>query len=175
MPSKNPRIHPYICEDNYVRLRALAARPGHNESEIVDRALSAFFGHEMDDRRDAALIRRLDRMTRQSDVLKRNQIISAEAFALFMRYFLTVIPPVPDADKAAAQAQGAGRFEKYLESLQAVLADGESVLFTALEDVMVDQSAFFTKEELMRLHEPAPERPAKQAPEPKSVPETADV
>lgn len=165
MPSKNPRIHPYICEDNYVRLRALAARPGHNESELVDRALAAFFSHEMDDRRDAAIIRRLDRMTRQTEVLKRNQIVSAEAFALFMRYFLTVIPPVPEADKSAAQAQGAGRFEKYLESLQAVLADGESVLFSALDDIMADESAFFTKDELMQLHQPAPDRPATKAAE----------
>lgn len=163
MPSKNPRIHPYVCEENYVRLRAMAALPGRNESEVVDCALAAFFSHEIDDRRDAALIRRLDRMTRQSEVLKRNQIVSAEAFALFMRYFLTVIPPVPDADKAAAQAQGAGRFEKYLESLQAVLANGESVLFNALDDIRVDESAFFTKEELMRLHQPAPERETKNA------------
>lgn len=158
MPSKNPRIHPYICKDNYVRLRALAACPGRNESEVVDRALAAFFSCEIDDRRDAALIRRLDRMTRQTELLKRNQTIAAEAFALFMRYFLTVIPPVPDADKAAAQAQGAGRFEKYLESLQTVLADTGAGLFAALEDQMVDDSAFFTKEELMRLHEPTPDR-----------------
>ncbi|MEM7569761.1 MAG: CopG family transcriptional regulator [Pseudomonadota bacterium] len=175
MPSTKPRIWSYIDVDNHVRLTALARRPGNTASQVVNHALSAFFANEHEVRRDAALIRRLDRMTRQSEVLKRNQIISAEAFALFMRYFLTVIPPVPETDKAAAQAQGAGRFEKYLESLQAVLADGESVLFNALEDVMVDDSAFFTKEELMRLHQPAPDRSTKTAPETHSNHETADV
>jgi len=111
MPSKNPRIHPYISEDTFVRLRALAQCPGRNESEVVEKALAAFFSREYEDKRDGALIRRLDRMTRQMEGLQRKQIISGEAFALFVRYFLTVIPPVADADKAAAQSQGQGRFE----------------------------------------------------------------
>ena len=158
MPSTNPRIHPYISEDSYVRLRALAKRPGHNESEIVDKALAAFFSLEHEDKRDGALIRRLDRMTRQFEDLKRKQIISGEAFALFVRYFLTVIPPVEEAGKAAAQAQGQKRFGKFIESLRTVLSDGDKILFTATEDIMVDDSAFFTREELQRLHIPRPER-----------------
>lgn len=158
MPSRKPRIWSYIDNDNYVRLKALAARPNETESGVVNKALGAFFAGEHEVRRDAAIIRRLDRMTRQMEVLKKNQIIAAEAFALFVRYFLTVIPPVPDADKEAAQAQGAARFEKYLTSLQTILADGESVLFTAMDDVMADESAFFTEEELRRLHEPRPEK-----------------
>ena len=116
MPSTNPRIHPYISEDSYIRLRALAKRPGHNESEIVDRALAAFFSLEHDDKRDAALIRRLDRMTRQFEDMKRKQIVSAEAFALFVRHYLTVIPPLSDVDKTAAQSQGQHRFAGFMES-----------------------------------------------------------
>ncbi len=163
MPSTKPRIWSYIDPLNHARLQALAKRPGSNESQVVNNALSAFFAQEHEVKRDAALIRRLDRMTRQSEVLKRNQIIAAEAFALFMRYFLTVIPPVPDKDKAAAQAQGSARFERYIQSLQTVLADGETVLFAALEDIMVDETAFFTKDELMRLNETVPEnRPERE-------------
>ena len=159
MPSTKPRIWSYIDPINHARLKALAKRPGSNESQIVNDALTAFFMGEHEVKRDAALIRRLDRMTRQAESLNRSQVITAEAFALFVRYFLTVIPPVPDADKRAAQAQGAARFERFIESLQTVLADGETVIFAALQDVMSDESAFFTKDELMRLHEtpPAPD------------------
>lgn len=163
MPSKNPRIHPYISEDSYVRLRALAERPNRNESEIVDKALAAFFAEEHEDQRDGALIRRLDRMTRQMEGLKKNQVIAAEAFALYIRYFLTVIPPVPDADRKAAQAQGLGRYETYLSSLRTILSEGERILFDAVEDVFTDESAYFTEEELMRLHEAAPTRAVKTA------------
>ena len=136
----------------------MSKRPGEDYSGIVNKALSAFFSQQNGIHQEGALLRRLDRMTRQTETLKRNQIITSEAFALFVRYFLTVIPPVPDSDKASAQAQGASRFERYLESLQTVLAGGERVLFNALEDAIADESAFFTKEELMRLDEPAPEK-----------------
>lgn len=163
MPSTKPRIWIYIDPDNHSRLVVEAKKPGRNTSEIVDTALKAYFAGEHEVKRDAALIRRLDRMTRQSETLKRNQIISAEAFALFVRYFLTVIPPVPDKDKAAASAQGSVRFERFIESLQTVLADGDKVLFSAMEDIMTDETAYFTKDELMKLHEPAPEKEAAHA------------
>lgn len=162
MPSNNPRIHPYISEDCYVRLRALAKLPGRSESQIVDQALAAYFSREYEDKRDGALIRRLDRIARQYEGVRRGQIISAEAFALFVRYFLTVIPPVEANGKEAAKAQGHKRFEGFLDSLRTVLADGDKILFSAVDDIIVDESAFFTKEELARLHQPKPKRASKK-------------
>ena len=161
MPSTKPRIRPYIDEEVYVWLRTASLRPGKTESEIVNHALRAEMKGEHEDVRIKAMLRRLDRQTRALEVLKRGQIINGEAFALFMRYFLTVIPAVNEDEKEAAQADGHTRFNTYLESLRTVLEDGAPVLFTALEDVMVDESAFFTAEELARLHEPAPERVSK--------------
>lgn len=161
MPSTRPRIRPYIDEDVYVWLRTASLRPGKTESDIVNHALRAEMKGEHEDVRVKAMLRRLDRQTRALEIVQRNQLISAEAFALFMRYFLTVIPAVSENEKDATQAEGHVRFTTYLESLRTVLEDGEPVLFTALEDVMVDQSAFFTAQELATLHKPAPERVSK--------------
>lgn len=158
MATSKPRIRPYIDEDVYMRLQIATARPQTSESEIVNQALHHWFSEDREDRRDGALIRRLDRMTRKMETLEQKQVISGEAFALFMRYFLTVIPQVSEADRAAAKAEGAVRFETYLESLRAVLGDGASLLFSGIEDVFVDESAFFTEAELLKLHEPAPDR-----------------
>lgn len=160
MASTNPRIHPYLKQDVFARLQAAKLKPGRTESDIVNRALASFFSHEHDDKRDAALIRRLDRLSRQIEGLERRQIIATEAFALFVRYFLTVIPQVSKADRKAAQAEGHARFETYLKSLQSVLHDGEPNLFDRMEDQLADESAFFTEEELTRLNDPAPVRPA---------------
>lgn len=162
MASTNPRIHPYLKPEVFARLQAAKLKPGRSESDIVNQALAAFFSHEHDDKRDAALIRRLDRVSRQIEGLERKQIIATEAFALFVRYFLTVIPQVAEADKKAAQAEGHARFETYLKSLQSILADGEPILFNRIEDRLAEASAFFTADELARLHEPAPERPSKK-------------
>lgn len=156
MATNTIRIHPYISHDTNDRLQAMAAKPGRSASSIVEAALLAYMSFEHDDKRDGAIIRRLDRTTRQIEGLHRKQIITAEAFALFVRYFLTVIPQVAESDRRAAQSEGHARFETYLKSLETILQDGEAILFDRLEDQLVDQSAFFTKEELSRLHQDVP-------------------
>ena len=94
MPSNKPRVTFYVTDENYARVKALAARPGQNVSKIVEAALTAFFSHESEDNRDGAIIRRLDRLTRQLEVNKRNMIILSETVALNARYFLTLMPEV---------------------------------------------------------------------------------
>lgn len=158
MPSTRPRIRPYIDEDIYVLLRTAAERSGQTESAIVNAALADHFRGEHASSRFNAMVRRLDQITRAIETTKRDQIVHAEAFGLFMRYFLTVIPPVNASDKAAAQAEGQTRFETYLDSLRTVLADGDPILMRAVDDVHVDESAYFSADELARLHEPRPER-----------------
>lgn len=157
MPSTKPRIHPYISQDCLVRLTALAKKPGQSESAIVDQALAAFFSREIDDARDGALIRRLDRMTRQMETLKRDHTVVAEMLALFVRYFLTLTPPVPESEKDAVKAQGHRRFETFMASLGAVLSDGDRIITRAIDDVRAKESDYFTEAELSKLHEPVPE------------------
>jgi len=160
MPSTKPRIRPYLEEDIYVLLRAACERPGQTESSIVNAALAAHFRGEHSETRISALLRRMDQITRIIETSKRDQIVHAEAFGLFMRYFLTVIPAVNPKDRAAAQAEGQTRFETYMESLRSILADGDPVLMSALDDLKFDESAFFSAEEIGRLHEPRPVREA---------------
>lgn len=153
-----PRLHPYVSEDNYLRLRAMAARPNETESNIVDKALSAFFASHHDDQRDAAIIRRLDRLTRQFDRLERNDLVLNEMTALFVRYFLTVTPPVPSTQMDAARAEGNARFETFIEHLGRDLRGGKRLLQNALDEIVADPSDFLTEAELERLHQPAPEK-----------------
>ena len=159
MASTNPRIHLYLKPEVFARLQAAKLKPGRPESDIVKRALAAFFSHEHEDKRHAALIRRLDRISRQIEGLERRQIIATEAFALFVRYFPTVIPQVAQADKKAAQAEGHSRLETYLNKPSShsrrrrghpVSPDGRSPCGCV---------RVLTKEELARLHDPAPTPP----------------
>ena len=43
--------------------------------------------------------------------------ITTEALALFVRFWLTANPPLPDSGLAAAQAQGKERYEGFVEAL----------------------------------------------------------
>ena len=151
MPSNKPRVTFYVTDENYARVKALATRPGQNVSKILETALTAFFSHEHEDSRDGAIIRRLDRITRQLEVNKRNMIILSETVALNARYFLMLMPEIDPDDMPAVQAMGARRYDKFMETLRKILGDGERVLHSALDDIVIGEDSFFTQEDLMRL------------------------
>jgi hypothetical protein len=62
---------------------------------VVETALASHLSPDGSDRLEAALARRLDRMTRQIERLERHVTISNEALALFVRFWLTSTPPFP--------------------------------------------------------------------------------
>jgi hypothetical protein len=83
------------------------------------------------DRLEAALARRLDRMTRQIERLERHITISNEALAVFVRFWLTSTPPFPDT----AQIKGRERCEGFVEALGRRLARGRKLADEITRDV----------------------------------------
>jgi hypothetical protein len=94
---------------------------------VVETALSSYLSPDNSERMEAALGRRLDRLTRQVERLEGHLTISNEALALFVRFWLTVTPPMPDAAQPAAQAKGRERYEGFVEALGRRLAKGQSL------------------------------------------------
>ena len=146
-----PRIQPYISPENHVRLRAMAKRPGLSESKIVDRALAALFAGDTDDQRDAAITRRLDRLTRQFGRLERHHVILGETVSTFVRYFLTVTPPMPADQLDAARAKGDMRFDFFVRQVAESLRTGDRFLQNAIEEFIASSSEFVSEDELDRL------------------------
>lgn len=91
---------------------------------VVETALSSYLSPDNSVRMEAALGRRLDRLTRQAERLERHVTISTEALALFVRFWLTATPPLPDAAQPAGQAKGRERYEGFVEALGRRLAKG---------------------------------------------------
>lgn len=94
---------------------------------VVESALSSFLSPDGSERMEAALGRRLDRLTRQVERVERHVTISNEALALFVRFWLTATPPLPDTAQPAAQAKGRERYEGFIEALGRRLARGQSL------------------------------------------------
>ncbi len=94
---------------------------------VVETALSSFLSPDGSERLEAAIGRRLDRLTRQLERLERHITISNEALALFVRFWLTATPPLPDTAQPAAQAKGRERYESFVEALGRRLARGQSL------------------------------------------------
>src|ERR1700687_5769311 len=102
---------------------------------VVEAALASHLSPDGADRLEAALARRLDRMTRQLERLERHVTISNEALALFVRFWLTATPPLPDTAQAAAQAKGRERYEGYVEALGPRLAKGRTLADEISQDI----------------------------------------
>ena len=94
-----------------VRLAEYADRKRVPQALVVETALNSYLSPDNSERMEAALGRRLDRLTRQVERLERHITISNEALALFVRFWLTATPPLPDAAQSAAQAKGRERYE----------------------------------------------------------------
>jgi len=106
------------------KLADYAAQKRVPQALIVETALASHLSPDGADRLEAALARRLDRMTRQIERLERHVTISNEALAVFVRFWLTSTPSLPDTALAAAQAKGRERYDGFVEALGRRLARG---------------------------------------------------
>jgi predicted transcriptional regulator len=112
-----------------------AARKRVPQALVVEAALASHLSPDGADRLEAALARRLDRMNRQIDRLDRHVTISNEALALFVRFWLTSTPPLPDTTQTAAQAKGRERYDGFVEALGRRLARGRTLADEIARDV----------------------------------------
>ncbi|MGI8840014.1 MAG: CopG family transcriptional regulator [Caulobacteraceae bacterium] len=117
------------------KLADYAARKRVPQALVVETALASHLSPDGADRLEAALARRLDRMTRQMERLERHAAISNEAIALFVRFWLTSTPPLPDTAQPAAQARGRERYEGFVEALGRRLAKGHTLADEVSRDI----------------------------------------
>lgn len=157
------RMNIFIERDHARRLDELAAMKGLSKSSIVAAALSSFLSPDGGDQREAAIAKRLDRLSRQFDKLERDQNILIETVALYVRYFLTVSTPVPEVHQDGARAQGRARFEQFIEQLGRHLLRGRSLVKDVYEEIQPDDSQFFGPDASSRSDRPA--APAGSTPE----------
>ena len=130
------RLSVYLDPTVMAQLTAYAARRNKSLSLIAEAAIASFLSPDGADQFEAALSRRLDRLSRQSERLERDVGISVEMLALFVRFWLTVTPTAPDGTQAAAQAKGRERFDGFVQSLARRLASGRSLAREISEDMV---------------------------------------
>jgi hypothetical protein len=133
--SNRTRLNIFIEPDHAKRLDQLAAHKGVSKSAVIAAALASFLSPDAADQREAAMGKRLDRLSRQFDRLERDQGILIETVALYIRYFLTVSLPVPDGQQDAARAQGRARYAQFIEQLARHIQRGRSLVREVHEEV----------------------------------------
>lgn len=125
------RLPPELARDlaQHARSRRVS------QAAIVEAALSSFLSPDGADRLEAAISRRLDRIGRQLDRTEWNGGLANETIALFVRFWLTSNPPMPDDARAAAQAMGRERWERFVEALSRRMESGPRLLDEVSRDI----------------------------------------
>ena len=137
------RVNVYLERDHERQLKDLCAMRGLSKSAVVAAALASFLSPEGADRREAAIARRLDKLTQQFERLDRDQTILIETTSLYIRYQLSVIAPVPEMHQEAARAQGRVRFQQFVEQLARHLQRGGSLVKAISEEILPSEKQFY--------------------------------
>lgn len=130
------RMNVYFPPELLKQISDLADRKDLSRSAIVEAAVNSFLSPDGADRREAAFVRRLDRLSRQMQRLERDVGVTAETLALFVRFWLTITPPLPNEAQTAAQIKGRERFEGSVETLGRRLQKGQSYLREIPADIL---------------------------------------
>lgn len=110
------------------QLADYAIRKRVSQAEIVEAALVSFLSPDGSERMEAAFSRRIDRVLRQLEQLDHSVEVGNEALALFVRFWLTSSPPLPDTAAAAARAKGKERYDGFVRALARRLENGERLV-----------------------------------------------
>lgn len=129
------RMNVYFEPELLKRVEALALRRNISKSAVIEAAVASFLSADASERLEAVFARRMDKISRQIDGLDEDVAIIGETLSLFIRFWLTVTPPLPDSAQASARAKGAERFEGFLQSLGRRLAIGDRFLKDLSRDI----------------------------------------
>ncbi|WCX78428.1 ribbon-helix-helix protein, CopG family [Pseudomonas aeruginosa] len=134
------RLNLFIDPEHAKRLNELAIKKGVSKSSLVAAAVAAWLSPASGDQRDTAMAKRLDRLSRQFERLERDQNILIETVALYVRHYLTVSSPIPEAHQEAARAQGRLRFAQFIEQVGRRLQKGRRLFDEVQADSVLDTS-----------------------------------
>lgn len=133
---RKKRLSVYLDADVKHLLADFADRREQSKSLIAAAAIASFLSPDADERQEAAIVKRLDRIDRDIQRLERDISIANEAFAIFMRSWLTSTASLPETAQAAAtRAKGGERYDRFLEVLGRRLAKGPWLRQEVPEDI----------------------------------------
>ena len=112
-----PKIAVYVTGDVAARLAMAAKRPGTSKSKIVNDALDRFLDPARDQVLAANIVEGQRHLSQEVRHLHRDLDIVAETLALWLRYFLTVTPPLPAGDQEPARLIGRQRFDVFIREI----------------------------------------------------------
>lgn len=132
---KKAQISVYLDPEIMTMLADYAARRDQSQSMIAEAAIASFLSPDADERREAAIAKRIDQVDRRLMRLERDLGISVEAMAVFIRFWLSSTPALPEPAAQAARAKAAERYDAFVTALGRRLAQGPKLRQEISEDI----------------------------------------
>lgn len=134
-PRKKRKITVYLDPAIEKALVEFADRRDRSQSMIAEAAIASFLSPDDAERREAIVARRLDQMDRRMTRVERDVGIAVETLAVFIRFWLTTTPALPEPAANAAKAKVGERYEAFITALGRRLAQGPKLRQEVSEDV----------------------------------------
>ncbi|WP_449255216.1 CopG family transcriptional regulator [Bosea sp. (in: a-proteobacteria)] len=132
---KKTKISVYVDPDVMTMLADYAARRSQSQSMIAEAAIASFLSPDAAERREAAIGKRLDQLDRRMMRLERDMGIAVETLAVFVRFWVTTTPALPEPAVQAARAKANERYEAFITALGRRLAKGPKLRQEVSEDM----------------------------------------
>lgn len=100
------------------QIKYVAQERGVTDGSIVEAALREFLGKT---EQEEILLKKMDRLSRQLESMRREQKAVLEVMSSFIRVYLTHEREIPDHEKTAAELKGARRFSRFMDLVAAEL------------------------------------------------------
>jgi hypothetical protein len=132
---KKTKFTVYLDPDVTRSLADFAARRDQSQSMIAEAAIASFLSPDDAERREAVVAKRLDQLDRRMARLERDVGIAVETLAVFVRFWTTTTPALPEPAAQAARALASKRYEAFITALGRRLAKGPKLRQEISEDV----------------------------------------
>ena len=139
------QISVYVTPEVADTLKRLAAVEDRSQSDLIDEAIARRFAGAGHDAEHAAVIARLDALTRRLAVIEKAQERQFELLAHGARFFLSVAPDIPTEERDTVNARGAERLRNLLSVVASKLGAGRSTWRETVFDRETSQQSSSTR------------------------------
>src|SRR6185295_1508839 len=125
------------------KFEAVAARSKGGKSGLVEDALKAVLEPQLLPGVNEALARRFESLNRTVTQIARDMAIATETLGLFVRYFLTIMPPMPESQQEPARLLGRERFAVFVVEVGRRMTSDRRLVAEVLESIAKNDPDLF--------------------------------
>ena len=114
------------------------------KSALFEEAMRANLEPEPQPGLEESLTRRLNEVSKAAKTTQRDVAIVTETLALFVRYFLTITPPLPQSEQEPARLLGRERFQVFVAQVGRRLATDQGLVSEVLETIAANEPDLFS-------------------------------